>query len=78
MPHVEVKCFSGRTDEQKRLCAERIAEVVAETLGCETSGVSVAVKDVARGDWKAEVWDKVIVPERGTLYKEPGYSLDEE
>lgn len=48
MPRVDVKCFSGRIDEQKRLCAERIAEVVAETLGCETSGVSVAVKDVEK------------------------------
>ena len=76
MPHVEVKCFTGRTDEQKRLCAEKIAEIVAETLGCETSGVSVAVKDVERKDWKSEVWDKVIVPDREYMYKEPGYSLD--
>lgn len=36
MPHVEIKCFTGRTDEQKRVCAERIAEIIAETLGCES------------------------------------------
>ena len=29
MPHVEIHCFSGRTDEQKTLCAEKIAEVIA-------------------------------------------------
>ena len=35
MPHVEIKCFSGRTEEQKKECAERVAEVIAETLGCK-------------------------------------------
>ena len=78
MPHAEVKCFAGRTEEQKRLCAERIAEVIAETLGCETSGVSVAIKEVEKGEWKAEVWDKVIVPDCEFLYKEPGYSYEED
>ena len=76
MPHVEVKCYAGRTDEQKKLCAERIAEVVAETLDCTLAGISVAVKDVEKEDWKTEVWDKVIVPDREYMYKEPGYSMD--
>jgi len=39
MPHIEIQCFPGRTDEQKKQCAERIADVVAETLGCKTSSV---------------------------------------
>ena len=39
MPHIEIQCFPGRTDEQKTLCAEKIAEVVADTLGCSTSSV---------------------------------------
>ena len=30
MPHIEIKCFTGRTDEQKRQCAEKVAEAVAE------------------------------------------------
>ena len=47
MPHAEIKCFSGRTDEQKKLCAQKVSEVIAETLGCKTSSVSVAIKDVA-------------------------------
>ena len=77
MPHVEIKCFVGRTDEQKRICAERISEVIAETLGCKTSSVSVAIKDVAEEDWKKEVWDKSIVPDSRYLYKKPGYTCDE-
>lgn len=45
MSHVEIKCFPGRTDKQKTLCAEKIAEIVSETLGCKTSSVSVDIKE---------------------------------
>ena len=77
MPHVEIKCFAGRTDEQKKLCAERISEVIAQTLGCKTSSVSVVIKDVAEEDWKAEVWDRNIIPDSKYMYKRPGYSCEE-
>lgn len=77
MPHVDIKCFSGRTEEQKRECADKIAEVIAETLGCETKSVSVAIKDVDQSDWKDEVWDKYIIPDEKYMYKKPGYSCDD-
>ena len=77
MPHVEIKCFAGRSDEQKRKCAEQIAEVIADTLGCQISSVSVAIKDIAKEDWKEQVWDRCIVPNKDFLYKKPGYSCDE-
>ena len=73
MPHVEINCFSGRTDEQKTVCAQRIAEVISETLGCKVSSVSVAIKDVPEAEWKEKVWDAHIVPDREFLYKKPGY-----
>ena len=76
MPHIEIKCFPGRTDEQKRRCAEKVAEAVAETLGCKLSSVSVAVKDCPPEEWKAEVWDKNIVPDEQYLYKKPGYTCE--
>ena len=76
MPHVEIKCFSGRTDEQKTQCAEKIAKDIAEILGCDTSSVSVAIKDVPPEDWKEKVWDADIVPDEKYLYKKPGYNYD--
>ena len=76
MPHVEIKCFSGRTNEQKTRCAEKIAEDIAEILGCDTSSVSVAIKDIPREEWKEKVWDADIVPDENYLYKKPGYSYD--
>ncbi len=76
MPHVEIHCFSGRTEEQKRRCAKKIAEDISEILGCEIKSVSVAIKDVDEKDWKEEVWDKKIVTGKDYLYKEPGYTCD--
>lgn len=76
MPHVKIKCFSGRTEEQKRRCAQKIAEDISEILECDMSSVSVAIVDVDREDWKEEVWDKDMVADKDYLYKEPGYTYD--
>ncbi|MBQ8800603.1 MAG: tautomerase family protein [Lachnospiraceae bacterium] len=76
MPHVEIKCFPGRTEEQKTRCAEKIAEDIAEILGCNTSSVSIAIKDISEAEWKEKVWDTDIVPDEKYLYKKPGYNYD--
>ena len=73
MPHVESKCFPGRTEEQKIRCAEEVTKAIAETMGCNESSVSVAIKEVAQDDWKDQVWDKEILP-LDNLYKKPGYT----
>lgn len=74
MPHVEIKCFPGRTEDQKKECAERIAEVIADTLGCKITSVSVTIRDIPEEDWKEKVWDKSIIPDAEYLYKKPGYT----
>jgi len=76
MPHVEIKCYPGRTEEQKKLCAEKIAEDIAQTLGCGLESVSVAIKEVQQEDWKKEVWDAQIVADKEVLYKVPGYTCE--
>ena len=77
MPHVEIKCFVGRTKEQKEACAEKVAEAIAATMGCDLSSVSVAIKDYRQEDWKSQVWDPCIVGEADLLYKKPGYTCEE-
>ena len=76
MPHVEIKCFPGRTEEQKKLCAEKIAEDIAQTLGCRLESVSVAIKEVPEEDWKEKVWNPQIVADKELLYKKPGYTCE--
>lgn len=76
MPHIEIKCYPGRTEEQKTECAKAITMVIADTMGCSTTSVSVAIKEVAPSDWKEQVWDAQIVPDKGCLYKKPEYTCD--
>ena len=76
MPHIDIKCYSGRTEEQKKRLAEKIAEDVAEIFETKPESVSVAIEDVQQEDWKEQVWDREIAPKRGRLYKEPGYDYD--
>jgi 4-oxalocrotonate tautomerase len=75
MPHIEIKCYPGRSDEQKRLCAEKVAQAAAEALGLSTSTVSVAIKEIEKENWKKDVWDKQIVPDEKYLYKKPEYKM---
>lgn len=74
MPHIEIKCYPGRTEEVKALCAKRTAEVIAETMGCDLSAVSVAIVEIPKEDWKEKVWDVSIAPEMEALYQKPGYT----
>lgn len=32
MPHISIKCYSGRTEEQKRILAEQITKDVMEVM----------------------------------------------
>ncbi len=73
MPHVEIKCYPGRSEEVKQNCADKVAEVVAETLGCNLTSVSVSIKEVDQADWKDKVYDAQIMADKDVLYKEPGY-----
>ena len=49
MPHIEIKCFPGRSDEQKTLCAEKVAQAAAEAMGRDLSSVSVGIGGDKRG-----------------------------
>lgn len=75
MPHVEVKCYPGRSEEQKQKCALAITKAITENLGCDESSVSIAIKEIEKENWKSEVWDKQIACDE-SLYKNPGYTCE--
>ena len=72
MPHVEISCFPGRTEEVKQNCADKVAALVAESLGCKITSVSVAIKEVEQSDWK-NLYDEKIMADQDVLYVKPGY-----
>lgn len=76
MPHVEISCYPGRSEEQKKECAARITEAIVQTMGCSATSVSIAIKEVPQDQWKAAIWDTHIAPEADSLYKKPEYTCD--
>ncbi len=66
MPHVIVKLWPGKSEQQKTH--------LAETIAGEES-VSVAIEEVRSQDWAQEVYKPDIQQKWDKLYKKPGYTM---
>jgi 4-oxalocrotonate tautomerase len=73
MPHVIVKLYPGRSEEQKQRLTEEIAKDVAEIIKCPEAAVSVAFEEVSQADWPEKVYRPDILEKQETLYLKPGY-----
>lgn len=73
MPHIIVKLYPGRTEEQKRLLADEITKDVVRIARCEEKSVSVAFEEVSPEDWAEKVYRPDIMNNERNLYKKPGY-----
>jgi 4-oxalocrotonate tautomerase len=74
MPHIIVKFYPGRTEDQKNQLAAKIVKDVVEILGCEEKVVSVAFEEVDPKDWPEKVYKPEILEKKDNLYIEPGYN----
>ena len=74
MPHVIVKLYSGRSEQQKTRLAEEVTKAVMITLNYGAEAVSVSVEDVAPQDWAEKVYKPDILGRPETIYKKPGYN----
>jgi 4-oxalocrotonate tautomerase len=75
MPHVIVKLWSGKSEQQKARLAEEIAKDVVAILNVGEESVSVAIEEVEPQDWAEQVYQPDIVNNPETLYKKPGYTM---
>lgn len=73
MPHIVVKMYSGRTDEQKLQIADAITQAIMASAGSGESAISVAIEDVDPAAWVEAVYKPEILGKSGTLFKKPGY-----
>lgn len=73
MPHVIVKLWPGKSEQQKARMAEAITKDVMEILHYGDESVSVAVEEVKARDWLEKVYDPDIANKWAHLYKKPGY-----
>jgi 4-oxalocrotonate tautomerase len=74
MPHVIVKLFPGRTEEQKKRLAEEIAKDVVAIASCKLKSVSVAFEEIEPAEWAEKVYRPDILNTQAQLYKLPGYN----
>ena len=74
MPHVIIKLYPGRTDEQKKKLANEIVKDIVAIAKCEETSVSVAIEEVEPGNWAEKVYKPDILHNKGHLIKTPGYN----
>ena len=77
MPHVIVKLWPGKSEQQKARLAEAIARDVMDVLGYGEESVSVAMEEVKAEEWAEKVYKPDIMNKPEQLYKKPGYDLSE-
>ena len=75
MPHVIVKLWPGKSEQQKRRLAQAITDDVMKVLHYGDESVSVAFEEVAANDRGDKVYQPDIVCKAGTLYKKPGCTM---
>jgi 4-oxalocrotonate tautomerase len=75
MPHVIVKLWVGKSEQQKIRLAEAIAKDVMEVLHYGEDSVSVAMEEVSSQDWAEKVYKPEIKGKWDRLYKKPGYTM---
>ena len=73
MPHVIVKLWPGKSEEQKRRLATAITKDVASVLHYGEDSVSVAMEEVPADRWLEEVYKPDIESKADKIYKKPGY-----
>ena len=75
MPHVIVKLWPGKSEEQKARLTKEIVKGVTKVLNYGEESVSVAFEEVAPEDWAEKVYQPDIVNNSEKLYKKSGYTM---
>jgi len=75
MPHVIVKLWPGRSEQEKKQLADAIVKDVVAYAKCDESSVSVAIEEIKSADWAEKVYKPDILNKQDKLYKKPGYRM---
>lgn len=74
MPHISVKLYPGKSDQQKEQLAEQIVKDVVALLETREEAVSLTIEEIEPKDWPEKVYRPDILNSSGKLYKQPGYN----
>ncbi len=73
MPHIIVKMFPGRSEQQKKQLADAIVKDVVAITNVGEDSVSVAIEEISPAEWTEKVYKPDIQNKWDGLYKKPGY-----
>ncbi len=73
MPHIIVKMFPGRSEQQKKQLANAIVKDVVAITSVGEDSVSVAIEEISPAEWTEKVYKPDIQTKWDKLYKKPGY-----
>jgi 4-oxalocrotonate tautomerase len=77
MPHVIVKLWPGKSEQQKARLADAITKDVMGVLNYGEESVSVAMEEIPPQEWADRVYKPDILDKPEKLYKKPGYTIDD-
>ena len=75
MPHVIVKLWPGKSEQQKARLADKITKDVMEVFNYGEESVSVGFEEIKSTNWKEKVYNPDIQNKWDKLYKKPGYEM---
>ena len=73
MPHVIVKLWPGKSEQQKQRLADCVTKAVGTSLSYGDDAVTVSLEEIEPGEWTRKVYTPDIINGPGKLYKKPGY-----
>jgi 4-oxalocrotonate tautomerase len=73
MPHVVVKLWPGKSEQQKTRLAEAITKDITDILKYGEPSVSIAMEEVKPQEWVEKVYKPDILNKWDNVYKKPGY-----
>lgn len=74
MPHITVKLWPGKSEQQKTELAEEITKDVMNVLDYGEKAISVTIEEVESEDWAEQVYKPNILNKPENVYKKPGYN----
>ena len=72
MPHVIVKLWPGRSEQEKKQLVDAIVKDVVTYAKCDEGSVSVAIEEIKPADWAEKVYKPDILNKKNMFYRRPG------
>ncbi|MDK8545545.1 tautomerase family protein [Corynebacterium pseudodiphtheriticum] len=74
MPHIEIYHFpNSMSDSDRSTLADEVTEVIAAHFPTKPGKVSIHLNSIDERDWEEAVVEKMLIPQRSTLIREPDY-----